>query len=121
MMTGSGEPSKSCSRYWRGRSRISPGRLGCDFFFAEFFAEKAFPAGYQEREGGCATGLRLSGGMNVGGAPRSSARRKFLARTSSPDCGGRMTRSPILRSPPQKLNQRHGKTREIRSKVTEVI
>src|ERR1700685_2244876 len=121
MMTGSGEPSKSCSRYWRRRSRISSGPLVCDFFFAEFFSEKLFSVGYQERKDGCATGLGLSGGMNAGGVPRLSARRKFLARTSSPDCGARVTRSPILRSPPQKLNQRHGKTRGIRSKVTEVI
>ena len=62
-------------------------------FSAEFFS--ASSAGHQEREDGWAAGLGIVGGINVGAAPRLSARRKPLARTSSPDCGARVTQSPI--------------------------
>src|SRR5271169_571726 len=54
----------------------------------------------QERDDGCATGLGALGGMNVGGAPRSSAWRKLRARTSSFDFGDWVTRSPIWQAPP---------------------
>src|SRR5271167_2348569 len=88
MMRGSGEVWKSCSRYWRRVLRISSALtfaavFSAEFAFLGFFSKEFFSMELQERVDGCATGLGVSGGMNVGAAPRSSAWRKRLARTSS--------------------------------------
>src|ERR1022692_846045 len=91
------------------------------FFLVEFGLLEFSSTEFQEREDGCATGLETVGGMNAGGAPRSSAWRSFRARTSSLDCCERVTRSPISTVPPLELSQRHGRTRGVNSKVTEVI
>src|ERR1700692_2125802 len=96
-MRGSGELWKSCSRYWRRMLRISSEVFAFECLSAEFFCSEA-----QERDDSWATELGVAGGKKAGGTPRSSAWRRFLARTSSLDCGVRVTRPPIWKLPPQK-------------------
>src|SRR5437588_7864611 len=103
--------------------RVSSGLVFLGFFFeaSEFAGCERVFSKFQESESGCAAGLEMPGGMNVGEAPRSSAWRNFLARTSSADCGVRVTRPPIGKFPPLELSHGHGRMRGIWSKVTEVI
>src|SRR5271167_1090168 len=100
--------------------RVSSGLVSLGFFCLELVFPESSTV-FQEREDDRCAGLVVAGGTKAGGAPRSSAWRRRLARASSRDCETRVTRSPIWRSPLRNSALGMVERRRGYSKVTLVI